>query len=161
MEVKKTDWVRSASATATNKKADTPLFPFLTRLIRGEDLSTAESAAFFNALTDSEANQAQIAGALTALTIKGETQEELAGMASIMRKHSIKVKSSKKNVVDITGTGSSTAKTFNISTAAALVAAGAGLSIAKKSNIAGMSTSGNTDIIAQIVYHIAKELAVT
>ena len=159
MEVKKTDWVRSASATATNTKADTPLFPFLTRLIRGEDLSTAESAAFFNALTDSEANQAQIAGALTALTIKGETQEELAGMASIMRKHSIKVKSSKKNVVDITGTGSSTAKTFNISTAAALVAAGAGLSIAKQSNKGGMSSSGSADVLAEFGVKIANEPA--
>lgn len=159
MEAKRTDWLRSASTSATNKKADTALFPFLARLIRGEDLSVADAAAFFTALTDTAADQAQIAGALTALTVKGETHEELAGMADVMRKSAIRLSVSKKNVVDITGTGSSTAKTFNISTAAALVAAGAGLTIAKQSNKGGTSRSGSADVLGELGVKVATEPA--
>ena len=75
------DWLPSAPITATNPKADTPLFPFFARLLRGEDLSANEAADFFRALTDGRTGSNQIAGALTALTAKGETHEELAGMA--------------------------------------------------------------------------------
>ena len=63
----KTEWLFAAPMSATNSKADTPLFPFLVRLIRGENLSIDEAAEFFRALTDENANPAQIAGALVAL----------------------------------------------------------------------------------------------
>ena len=130
----KTDWLLSAPVSATNIKAETPLFAFLSRMLRGEDLSFTEAVAFYHALTDIHADSAQIAAALTALTAKGETADELAGMASVMRSQAIQIEAHQKNAVDITGTGSSVAKTFNVSTAAALVAAGAGLMIAKQSN---------------------------
>lgn len=153
----KTDWLLSAPVSATNAKADTPLFPFLVRLIRDENLSAAEAAAFFRALTDINANPAQIAGALTALTTKGETFEELAGMASVMRADAIKIVSAKKNAVDIVGTGSSAAKTFNVSTAAALVAAGAGLSVAKQCNRGITSRSGSADVLGELGVKVAGE----
>ncbi len=146
----KTDWLLSAPVSATNAKAATPLFPFLARLIRRENLSTAEAADFFHALTDINANPAQIAGALTALTTKGETFEELAGMARVMRTNATKVKSAKKGAVDIVGTGSSSAKIFNISTAAALVAAGAGLTVAKQCNRGVTSRSGSSDVLGEL-----------
>ncbi|MBX7056108.1 MAG: anthranilate phosphoribosyltransferase [Pyrinomonadaceae bacterium] len=159
MEAKKTDWLRSASAAATNKKADTALFPYLAKLIRGEDLSFTDAAAFFAALADPNADQAQIAGSLTALTIKGETHEELAGMASVMRERAVRLGTSKKDVVDITGTGASAAKTFNVSTTAALVAAGAGLTLAKQCNKGGMSSSGSADVLSELGVNVAAEPA--
>ncbi len=150
MPASKTDWLQSAPLSPTNSKAATPLFPFLVRVIRGEDLGAADAAHFFQALIDVNANPAQMAGSLAALTAKGETAEELAGMASVMRKSAIKVRSSQKNAVDIAGTGSSSAKTFNVSTAAAIVAAGAGLSIAKQSNRGVTSRSGSADVLSEL-----------
>ena len=117
--------------------------------MRGESLSAPEAAKFFQALTDPITGSNQIAGALTALTAKGETHEELAGMASVMRTLAAKVKPPKL-AVDIAGTGSSAAKTFNVSTAAALVAVGAGLSIAKQTN-RGVSTKiGSADVLSEL-----------
>lgn len=153
----KTDWLLSAPVSATNAKAATPLFPFLARLIRGEDLNMTEAAEFFRALTNSDASPAQISGALTALTAKGETSAELAGMASVMRALAIDVTSNQKAVVDISGTGSSVAKTFNISTAAALVAAGAGLSVAKQCNRGVTSRSGSFDVLGELGIKVAGE----
>lgn len=153
----KSDWLLSAPVSATNAKADTPLFPFLMRLIRGEHLKAAEAADFFRALTDVNANPAQMAGALTALTAKGESFEELAGMASVMRAQTVKIRTTQKTAVDIAGTGSSPAKTFNISTAAALVAAGAGLTVAKQCNRGVTSRSGSADVLGELGIKIASE----
>lgn len=153
----KTDWLLSAPVSATNAKAETPLFPFLMRLIRVESLNADEAASFFRALTDINANPAQMAGALTALTAKGETYEELAGMASVMRQEAIKINSSQKNAVDIVGTGSSSIKTFNVSTAAALVAAGAGLTVAKQCNRGVTSRSGSADVLGELGVKVAIE----
>ena len=145
----KSEWLLSAPVTATNAKAETPLFPFLARLIRGEDLNAAEAAGFFRALTDTGIGSIQIAAALTALTAKGETFEELAGMASVVRSLSVKIKAPKKSV-DIVGTGCSTAKAFNVSTAAAIVAAGAGLTVAKQSSRGVTSKCGSVDVLAEL-----------
>src|SRR5690349_19812381 len=112
MKGQRSDWLPSVPLTATNIKAETPLFPFLARLIRGEDLTVKESAAFFAALTDPRADQVQMAAALTALTAKGESFEERAGMGLTMRKNAVPVKSTQKNVVEIAGTGLSGARTF-------------------------------------------------
>src|SRR5439155_2003121 len=141
-------------------KADTPLFKFLTRLMRGENLTETEAANFFRALTDTNANPAQIAAALTALTAKGETHEELAGMAGVMREQAVKIKAPRKYAVDISGTGSSAAKVFNISTAAALVAAGAGLLVAKQCNRGVTSKSGSADVLGELGIKVAGEPAI-
>lgn len=151
------DWLLSAPLSATNSKADTPLFAYLARLIRGEDLTAKEASAFFRALTDQSADTVQIAGALTALTAKGETFEELAGMASVMRKNAVPIRSSQKAAVDIAGTGSSGTRTFNVSTAAAFVAAGAGLSIAKQSNRGVTSRMGSADVLTALGVKVAAE----
>ncbi|MGI8556539.1 MAG: hypothetical protein ACR2LT_09330, partial [Pyrinomonadaceae bacterium] len=115
----KTDWLLAAPMTATNNKANTPLYPYLVRLTRGENLSETEAADFFTALISENVNSVQIAGALVALAAKGETSAELAGMARVMREKAVHIKSRQKNFIDTAGTGSSPSKTFNVSTAAA------------------------------------------
>lgn len=157
MPMPKTEWLIAAPASATNSKADTALYQFLARLLRGEDLPADEAADFFRALTDANANSAQIAGALVALTAKGETAEELAGMARVMREQAVKISSRQKNFIDISGTGASRAKTFNVSTAAAFVAAGAGLVVAKHANRAVMSKTGSADVLGKLGVKVAGE----
>jgi len=152
----KSDWLHSAPLSATSIKAETPLFPFLARLIRGEDLTMADAALFLRAMTDPNVGSIQIAAALAALTTKGETFEELAGMASTARSLAVKIRSPKK-AVDIAGTGSSPAKTFNVSTAAAFVAAGAGLTVAKQSNRAVTSKSGSAEVLGELGVKTAAE----
>ena len=156
----KTQWLFAAPLSATNTKADTPLFPYLNRLIRGENLETQEASDFFRALTALDANPAQVAACLTALTAKGETAAELAGMTRTMRKQAVKIKSRQKNFIDLSGTGSSIAKTFNVSTAAALVAAGAGLTVAKHGSRAVMSDTGSADVLGKLGVKIACEPSV-
>lgn len=157
----KTEWLMSAPTSATNQKADTPLYHFLARLMRGENLSINEASNFFRALTDANANTAQIAGALVALTTKGETGEELAGMTGVMREQAVKIKTRQNNIVDMAGTGSSHAKAFNISTAAAFVAAGAGLNVAKHTSRAVVSRTGSADVLGKLGVNVAVEPAIT
>lgn len=153
----KTEWLIAAPLSATNSKAETALFPYLARLIRGEDSTLKEAADFFRALTDLNANPAQIAGALAALTAKGETAEELAGMAGVMREQAVKISTRHKNLIDTSGTGSSAAKTFNVSTATAFVVAGAGLPVAKQINRAVMSQTGSADVLSKLGVKISSE----
>ena len=103
MQQPKTDWLLSAPVTPTNPKADSPLFPFIARLIRGEDLSAQEAVKFFRILTDMRHGSIQIAAAITALTAKGETAAELAGMASVMREQAIKIVLTNEGVDPTTG----------------------------------------------------------
>jgi anthranilate phosphoribosyltransferase len=98
-------------------------------------------------LLDPVATDAQIAAALIALTAKGETVEELAGMAEAMRERATPVHSRHERFIDTAGTGSSAAKRFNVSTAAAFVIAGAGLPVAKHGARAASSTSGSADVL--------------
>lgn len=153
----KTEWLLNAPVAATNKKADTPVYQFLVRLIRGEDLSTDDAAEFFRALTDSSAVSGQIAGALVALTAKGETPAELAGMARVMREQAVIISARAKDFIDISGTGSSSAKTFNVSTAAAFVVAGAGLVVAKHANRAVTSRTGSADVLGKLGVKVSGE----
>jgi anthranilate phosphoribosyltransferase len=87
---------------------------------------------------------------LVALAIKGETVEELAGMAEAMRAHSVKINSKHADFIDTAGTGSSRVKTFNVSTAAAFVIAGAGLPVAKHGSRAATSLSGSADVLSAL-----------
>ncbi len=150
-------WLNDAPKSAVNKQADTPLYQFLARLMRGENLSFKESAEFFRELTSRDALREQIAGSLVALNSKGETFEELAGMARAMNEQSVKITTHHKNYIDTSGTGSSPAKTFNVSTAAAFVIAGAGLAVAKHSSRAVISNSGSADVLNQLEVRIAGE----
>jgi anthranilate phosphoribosyltransferase len=117
------------------------------RVVRGENLSRIEAASFLDALLDPSATDTQIAAALIALTTKGETVEELAGMAEAMRERATPLHSRHERFIDTAGTGSSAAKRFNVSTAAAFVIAGAGLPVAKHGARAASSTSGSADVL--------------
>ena len=117
------------------------------RFVRGEDLSRTEAANFLDALLDPVATDTQIAAALIALTAKGETVDELAGMAEAMRERATPLHSRHERFIDTAGTGSSVAKRFNVSTAAAFVIAGAGLPVAKHGARAASSTSGSADVL--------------
>ena len=92
----------------------------------------------------------QIAAALVALALKGETVDELAGIAAAMRSRAVPLKSRHERFLDTAGTGSSCAKTFNVSTAAAFVIAGAGLPVAKHGNRAVTSRSGSSDVLTAL-----------
>ena len=117
------------------------------RLQRGENLSRTDAASFLDALLDPGATDKQIAAALIALTAKGETVDELAGMAKAMRERAIPLHSGHERFIDTAGTGSSAVKCFNVSTAAAFVIAGAGLPVAKHGGRAASSTSGSADVL--------------
>jgi anthranilate synthase component I len=117
------------------------------RLMRGENLSRVEAANFLGCLLNPIATDAQIAAALTSLALKGETFDELAGIAEAMRNRALPLRSRHARFIDTAGTGSSAAKTFNISTAAAFVIAGAGLPVAKHGSRAATSRCGSADVL--------------
>src|ERR1043165_2444537 len=131
------------------------LTDFLPRLVRREDLSRDEAFELLEALLDAEATDAQISGALVALAAKGETIEELVGMAEGLRSRATRVISQHRCFIDTAGTGSSRAKTFNISTAAAFVIAGAGLPVAKHGNRAASSKSGSADLLTALGVNVS------
>lgn len=128
---------------------------FLPRLVRGESLGQAEARELFEALLSEDSTDAQIAGALVALAAKGETVDELTGMARELRARAVRVNCGHSCFIDTAGTGSSRAKTFNISTAAAFVIAGAGLPVAKHGNRAASSKSGSADVLAVLGINVA------
>lgn len=131
------------------------LTQFITRLVRREDLSREEAEQLLESLLDAEATDAQIAAALVALAAKGETVEELTGMASGLRARAVRVNARHPCFIDTAGTGSSRAKTFNISTAAAFVIAGAGLPVAKHGNRAASSKSGSADLLTALGVNVS------
>jgi anthranilate phosphoribosyltransferase len=130
------------------------------RLMRGENLGRAEAENFLGALLSPAATDAQVAAALALLAVKGETVEELAGMAEAMRNRAIPVRCHHKRFIDTAGTGSSTAKTFNVSTAAAFVIAGAGLPVAKHGSRAATSYSGSADVLEALGVNTAAPPAI-
>src|SRR4051794_8227630 len=111
----------------------------LSKLTAGQHLTEAEAISAMTALTDGEATPAQIGALLTALRLKGETVEEITGFARVLRSKSVQVQVNRSPLLDTCGTGGDTIKTFNISTAAALVAAAAGVAVAKHGNRAATS----------------------
>jgi anthranilate phosphoribosyltransferase len=123
---------------------------YLPGLVRREDLTRDEASRLLDALLAEDVTDAQIAAALAALATKGETVDELAGMASAMRARAVRLKCRHECFIDTAGTGSSRAKTFNISTAAAFVIAGAGLPVAKHGNRAASSRSGSADVLSAL-----------
>ncbi|XSG73275.1 anthranilate phosphoribosyltransferase [Herpetosiphon llansteffanensis] len=110
------------------------------------DLSQDDAAAVMEQMMNGEATPAQIAALLTALHFKGETDAEIAGMAQVMRAKSLAVPHD-GGVVDTCGTGGDHSNTFNISTTAAFVAAGAGATVAKHGNRAMSSKCGSADVL--------------
>ena len=133
----------------------TDLHHFLSRLVRREDLTRSEASSLLSALLDESASDAQIAGTLIALTTKGETVDELTGLAEGLRSRATRVRCSHQCFIDTAGTGSSRSKTFNISTAAAFVIAAAGLPVAKHGNRAASSKSGSADVLTALGVNVS------
>jgi anthranilate synthase component I len=128
------------------------------RLMRGENLSRAEAGNFLGCLLNPIATDAQIAAALTSLAVKGETFDELAGIAEAMRNRALPLRSRHARFIDTAGTGSSAAKTFNVSTVAAFVIAGAGLPVAKHGSRAATSRCGSADVLEALGVNTAAPL---
>ena len=118
-------------------------------VVSGKDLSMGDAASVMRQIMSGEATQAQLGSFLTALRLKGESTEEIAGMATVMREFALKVNVDGM-LVDSVGTGGDGLNTFNISTAAAFVAAGAGLKVAKHGNRAASGTCGSADLLEEL-----------
>jgi len=119
----------------------------LAKLLDGVDLSRDEARRVMDSIMAGGATPAQIGGFLVALRLKGETADEIAGAAEAMRDHVVAVHPKRDDLVDTAGTGGDGGRTFNISTAAALVAAAAGAGVAKHGNRAVSSLSGSADVL--------------
>jgi anthranilate phosphoribosyltransferase len=126
----------------------------LARLLDGHDLTRDEAREAMNTIMSGEATPAQIGGFLVALRLKGETAEEIAGCAEAMRAHVLAVHPKREDLVDTAGTGGDGGRTFNISTAAALVAAAAGAGVAKHGNRAVSSASGSADVLEALGFEL-------
>ncbi len=124
--------------------------PILTRAIdtlaSRKDLSEQQAAEVLAEIMHGEVSETQIAGFLIALRTKGETVQELAGLARTMRELAAHVPSARENLLDTAGTGGGR-RTFNVSTTAALIAAGAGCAVAKHGNRSATGPSGSADLL--------------
>ncbi len=120
--------------------------PFLAAAMSGRPLSAEEMRAAMGAVLDGEASDIELAGFLAALRARGETVEEIAAAAEAMRSRALAVEAP-DGAIDTAGTGGDGADTFNISTAAALIVAGAGAPVAKHGNKAASSKSGSSEVL--------------
>ena len=116
-------------------------------VIERQDLESAQMAAVMHAIMTGECTPAQIGGFLVGLRMKGETVGEIAAAAAVMRRLATRVEVEKTHLVDTCGTGGDAKGTFNVSTASALVAAGAGVRVAKHGNRSVSGPSGSADVL--------------
>ncbi|NYE58351.1 anthranilate phosphoribosyltransferase [Carboxydothermus ferrireducens] len=134
----------------------------LERLMRGENLNFSEALATMNELMEGKYTEAQVAAFLVALKMKGETEEEISAFALALREKARRVITQTEGLVDTCGTGGDGRQTFNISTAAAFVVAGAGIPVAKHGNRSVSSRSGSADVLEALGVNIdldAQEVA--
>jgi anthranilate phosphoribosyltransferase len=128
------------------------LKPYIAKAINSQDLTEEEAESAMTIIMTGQATQAQIGAYLTALRMKGETVAEITGSVRAMRAAAVKVPVSDRStpIYDVVGTGGDGAHTFNISTAAAFVLAGAGRRVAKHGNRAASSQCGSADVLAAL-----------
>ncbi len=129
----------------------------LNKILEKQDLNVEESTYIFNKIMSGELDDIKITSILVGLKIKGETQQEIIGAAKVMREKSLKI-SSPNNTIDTCGTGGDMKDTLNISTTAAIVAASAGVTIAKHGNRSVSSKSGSADMLEKIGYKISNNV---
>jgi len=122
------------------------LKPLIAKAANGQALSRAEAREAFDIMMSGEATPSQIAGLLMALRVRGETVDEITGAVEIMREKMLRVVAP-PDAIDIVGTGGDASGSYNISTCAAFIAAGAGLKVAKHGNRALSSKSGAADVL--------------
>ncbi|HIJ65489.1 MAG TPA: anthranilate phosphoribosyltransferase [Candidatus Hydrogenedentes bacterium] len=123
-------------------------------LVQGQDLTRDMAGEAMGALMRGEATQAQIGGFLAALRMKGETVDEITGLAETMRAMATRIHTSRSPLVDTCGTGGDHSGTFNISTAAAFVVAGADIAVAKHGNRSATSKCGSADVLEALGVNI-------
>jgi len=128
----------------------TTITEFIKPLLQGESLSFEQATALLDIIFEGDVSDVQIAAFLTAMRAKGATAPELAGLAKSLRDHAVSVKVDVDNLVDTCGTGGGAFKTSNISTAAAIVAAGAGVYVAKHGNRGITSKCGSADVLEEL-----------
>jgi len=126
----------------------------LERVHSGDSLTVDEMSSVVDAIMQGECDEDEISQLLLGLRHKGETVEEIAGAAQAMRKHMTPIRTSRADVIDTCGTGGDGSSTFNISTAAALVTAAAGVPVAKHGNRSITSKSGSADVLAALGVNI-------
>ncbi len=119
----------------------------LSRLVQRESLTEAEAAEAMRTLMSGDATPVQIAGFIVALRVKGETAEEISGLARAAREQATPIPLDGEGLLDVVGTGGDGTGTFNISTASAIAAAGAGARVAKHGNRAASSQCGSADVL--------------
>jgi len=122
----------------------------ITAVAEGRSLSRDDAREVMGVVMRGEATPAQIGGLLVGLRAKGETVEEITGFAEAMREHVLPVAPTRTPLVDVVGTGGDGAGTFNISTAAGIVAAAAGAAVAKHGNRAASSACGSADVLEEL-----------
>lgn len=123
---------------------------YIKPLLQGDSLSAERAMQLLDIIFEGGVSEVQIAAFLTAMRIKTATAAELAGLAKSLREHAVKVKVDIDNLVDTCGTGGGAIKTSNISTAAAIVAAGAGVYVAKHGNRGITSKCGSADVLEEL-----------
>ncbi|MGQ3674691.1 anthranilate phosphoribosyltransferase [Xanthobacter sp. TB0139] len=127
--------------------------PLLAKVATGASLTREESALVFNRMMSGEATPSQMGALLMGLRVRGETVEEIAGAVSVMRAKMLPVKAP-ADAVDIVGTGGDASGSYNISTCASFITAGAGVPVAKHGNRALSSRSGAADVLAALGVHL-------
>jgi anthranilate phosphoribosyltransferase len=127
----------------------------LRKLVEGEGLTVAEASDVMTVVMEGQATHAQIGALLGSLRTKRETVDELTGFARVMREKAVRVPTKRRPLVDTCGTGGDNCDTFNISTAAAFVIAGAGVAVAKHGNRAVSSRCGSADVLAALGVELA------
>jgi anthranilate phosphoribosyltransferase len=147
--------VATAELNGINANGQDTVREAIRQVAEGGTLSRAQAASAMDAVMSGQATGAQIGSLMTALRMRGETDEEIAGFAETMRRHALPVSLKYDGpVVDTCGTGGDGANTFNISTAAAFVVAGAGVRVAKHGNRAMSSRCGSADVLEGLGVHI-------
>ena len=134
--------------------------PLIEKVMRREDLTSDEAAAAMGEVMEGRAAEAQIAALLIGLAMKGERPAEIVGLARSMRAHAVKVSQQFDDVFDTCGTGGDRSGTFNISSAVALVVAGAGVRVAKHGNRSVSSQCGSADVFEALGVNVAAPPAV-
>lgn len=130
----------------------------LATVIVGDNLTREQTHGAFTQLMDGKWTEAQVAGLLVALAGKGETADEIAGAAQAMREHVTAIDTRGADVIDTCGTGGTGLRTFNVSTAAALVCAAAGATVAKHGNRTNTRASGSADVLAALGVNIDADI---
>jgi len=152
---------RNQDAPLTDRPPETALAEALRRVMEGAALDRAQARAAMESLLRGEATDAQIAGLLTALRLRGETVEELVGFAEAMRAHARPIfapgERPAEPLVDTCGTGGDAAGTFNVSTAAAFIVAASGVRVAKHGNRSLSSRCGSADVLEALGVNLLAE----